>query len=198
MNDPDSSLRISLALLVRDNPAAQAEWARAFPWLLGAAKRGVLKGYGSCSEADAEDLAKDAIVQVIQKFRAGDICHAGEGFDDLLKITHQTAWCRAVDAYRKVVRRKTDLTGEPIEPNTSANYAPIPVNQTKYSLEDILEAVNSLPPPQPEMFLARFLDGLTLDELATRFGKSYSNISQLFCRMTRTLRERLTTQESTT
>ena len=149
-------LGVCISLLQQDDAVGQAEWRRAFPLLLGAAKRGVLKGFGTCSEAEVEDLAKDAILQVIQKFRAGKICHQGEQFSDLLGITYQTAWCRAVDAYRKVVRRKTELIGTPIEPAVHQPYAPIPVSQTKHSLEDILEAIESLPPPQPERFLARF------------------------------------------
>lgn len=183
---PPEIANISVKALRRDDPA---EWEKAFPWLWDVAKKGARSNRHPFPEQDIEDFAKDAILQVRKNLQEGKICHPDGEFRELLGITYVTAWRRSVQAFRTLARRKTELKGEPIEPEPSQPFAPIPVSHTDDRLERVLSALNELTPPQPDIYLAIRLHGQSPDDVARAYNKTYDNVNQIVCRVTKWLRD---------
>lgn len=183
---PPEIADISMEALRQDD---SAEWEKAYPLLWPAAEAGARSNPYPFSDHDIEDFATEAILQVRVKLIARAICHPDGEFRELLGIVYVTAYRRSVEEFRKRVRRKTDSTGDTIEPKSSQPYAQIPVSHTLPSLEDILFALKELPPPQPEIFLAVRLHERSPDEVAKAYGKSYANVNQIVCRVTKWLRD---------
>ena len=181
---PEISLK---ALRSLDARTSRDAWNAAYPWLWSAGMR--LAGrllVGGQWEAQREDLVATAISQVVEGLVEGtsEIFNRMATFRDLVGMTQTIVRRRAMDFHRQRSRSREDVVEELPEPAHALEEPP-------FTAAELREQIAALDPPKPELFLARFFDGLTTLEVAERRGMAHGTVLTHFADGLRLLRERL-------
>lgn len=122
--------------------------------------------------AAREDLFQNLIFHVLERLRQGAFDASKGTFGTWL---YRVAWCRSVDLKRKEnARRRVPVQTTDDDLTDKADPAPGPERQV--GDEELGSAVRSgleeLEPEERELLVLRFVDGLTLVEVAERAGLS--------------------------
>ena len=147
---------------------------------------------------ESSDLVQQTLVEAYEKLDQ----FRGTTEGELAKWLSQILSSNTVDAVRGIHRKKRDINRErPIaQPNHSSSGTPgewLPADQTSPSFaaqhaEQLLElsqAIGRLPTAQQEVIVLHHLQGLSLNEVATRINRSRSAVAGLAYRALKSLRE---------
>ena len=138
--------------------------------------------------ATAEDLTQETYLALAQQIRAGHLPPAPLPW--LLRVARN----KVVDFYRRQERTAARITGWSAQaeqvPARIAGDRPVRRSRADPS------ALASTPPAQRIALVLRYLDGLTVAEIATELGKSEHAVESLLARGRATLRAHLTENEA--
>lgn len=173
----DDFPHISLDALARnDNAAWNAAYTPLYREIWIVLKARLLPGFG----IDLEDLAVAIITDEIMpglRDRATDSFREMKAFGDLVRVAKKIAACRAVDAIRRVMRKKEDALPEDWENLVGAEEAVIDPNH-----EGFWRRVNRLKPPKPGLFADYFIGGMSYPEIAKKWAMPIGTVCSHFKR----------------
>lgn len=138
-----------------------------------------------------EDLFQNLIFHVLERLRQGAFDASKGSFGTWL---YRVAWCRSVDLKRKEnARRRVPVQNTDDDLTEKADPTPGPERQV--GDEELGSAVRSaleeLEPEERELLVLRFVDGLTLVEVAERVGLSVEQTKYRLKRASAALRKAL-------
>lgn len=175
------------ALRSLDARTSRDAWNAAYPWLWSAGMRlaGRLLAGGQW-EPQREDLVTTAISQVVEGLvaKTSESYNQITSFRDLVGMTLTIVRRRIMDFHRGHARSVEDAVEQLPETATFAEDLP-------FTAMELREQIEALDPPKPELFLARFFEGLTTREVAERRGMAHGTVLTHFAEGLRLLRERL-------
>jgi RNA polymerase sigma factor (sigma-70 family) len=137
---------------------------------------------------DLENIASDVICNEVIP---GLLGHKGESFDnlssfaDLLSLARRIMSCRCIDEIRRQCRRKEDSYAEVPEQEWEPEQA---TAGGRTWAEWMTLVQQELDPPDPDLFYARFGEGLTTREIAERRGMPHGTVVSRFARALKRLR----------
>ncbi|MEM1293908.1 MAG: sigma-70 family RNA polymerase sigma factor [Verrucomicrobiota bacterium] len=161
----------------RESATSEKAWRQAYPifWKLGM-KVASLKLAGEARQQDREDCVQLAIVQLrngLLGVRMDGSDSEAKSFDSVTTIEHlRNLYYRVLRARITDVHRKTAAIPENLEPE-SEETAPSP---NEPMADEIWPLVAKLKPPKPELIEAKFILGLTTDEMARSFAMSRNTV----------------------
>lgn len=170
-----------------DGRTSAAAWNAAYPWLWSAGMRLACRLLsGRQWEVQREDIVATAISQVVEGLIGGfsETFNQISSFSDLVGMTQTIVRRRLMDFHRQHSRSREDAVEELPEFAIAAEDLP-------FTRAELHEQIAALDPPKPELFLARFFDGLTTREVAERLGMAHGTVLTHFAEGLRLLRERL-------
>lgn len=129
--------------------------------LFDLAKRVALRT-GVTSSCDAEDIAHDVLVGLLRKLKQ----------PSPHRIAFREAWVRKAAkyaTYRWIKKRHLQNTKE-FSARLRPNYEPTDI--------DLLLALHSLPHPYVKLFRMRFVDGMTIGEIARKMSISQGTVKR--------------------
>ena len=142
--------------------------------------RGALVRYAGSllrrSEHDAEDVVQDVLVRAHDALRAGDVP------DELRPWLYRLTRNRAIDEVRRKRWGDEALDGERTFFSADAREEPEVALRRKESMRRLVEDLAGLPVRQREALLARELDGLGPEQVATQLGVSIAAAQKLAIR----------------
>lgn len=143
------------------------------------------------NEADARDCYQTVFLEALQFSRKQTI-------DDWDKLLHRIARSRALDSLRKRyrVRARIDVSAD-LENSASRSPAPEDEAEAAELAERLRAALALLPSQQAEVFVMRFVEQLSYDEIAARTGSNRNAVGALLNRARTQLRGRLEEDTST-
>jgi RNA polymerase sigma factor (sigma-70 family) len=172
---------------------SETEWARAYPFLHEAGRRvAAVRLAGARWESDREDLVAAALHQFVR----GLIENSPKSFkqirswDDCLGMMRRIVRSRVTDFHRSAGRNLEDSVETLPEPEVIAFPGTEEIDAEALQLE-----VDRLDPPMPELFRDRFIEGLTLAEIAERRGINRNTLCTWFADALAKLRQRLGSKE---
>jgi RNA polymerase sigma-70 factor (ECF subfamily) len=143
-------------------------------------------------EADARDCYQTVFLEAFQYSRKQTI-------DDWDKLLKRIARTRGFDALRKRYRTAGRIDAA-ADPGDSVSQLPAPEDEAEASeLADQLRACLALlPPRQAEIFVMRFVEQLSYDEIAERTGSNRNAVGAMLNRARTQLRRDLEENDSAT
>ena len=178
-----------------DDTVSAAEWSLAYPLLYEAGARiAASRLSGQRWQSDREDLVSVALHQFVQ----GLIENNPESFkrisswDDCLGMMRGIVRSRIADFHRTRSRRPEDAMEHPPEPLVA-----IFPGAGGDLAEDLYFEIDRLDPPLPELFRERFVEGLTIAEIAARRDINKNTVCTWFADALALLRKRLSTSVDT-
>ena len=136
-------------------------------------------------EADARDCYQNVFMEAFQYSRT-------QAIDDWDKLLKRIARMRGFDALRKHYRTAGRIDAA-VDPGDSVSRLPAPEDEAEASeLADQLRACLALlPPRQAEIFVMRFVEQLSYDEIAERTGSNRNAVGAMLNRARTQLRRDL-------
>lgn len=127
------------------------------------------------SAADAEDVLQTVFLRLLNRGDDGDPQHAPESY------FRRAATNASID----VIRRRTSRAELPVDPQIAA---PEPSLLDK---ERLRRAIAELPPRDAELFVLRYIEGISNTELAEIFGMERATVGTRLHRIRQTLQQSL-------
>jgi len=171
-------------------------WARAYP-LLRIAGMQVARARlaGRSHEHDREDIVATALGQMVRGIaeKRTKSFNRISSWDDCLRMMRSLTRSRLADFHRERYRNREDAVESLPEPEGAAVAEVVPFGP---GMEDVFVEIDRLDPPMPELFRDRFVEGLTIDEIAERRDLNRNTLCTWFAKSLAILRTRLARQES--
>lgn len=172
-----------------DERISREAWVTAYP-ILRAAGLQVARARlaGSRHEQDREDLVATALAQFVRGLveKKSPSFNQLSVWSDCLGMMRTLTRARVLDFLRQTYRNREDPSGDLPEYTVDSL-----ADMATAGVEDIFVEIDRLDPPLPELFRERFLEGLTIDEIAARRGVNRNTLCTWFANALRTLRGRL-------
>lgn len=178
----DGDLRLAAAVAAGDQAAARRLCERYLPRVFGY----ILRRTGLGPDTAAE-LAQETVVAALRSIQ-----HYG-GRSSLDTWLCALARHKVADHYRRESRRPASLDDLALRGLELFDQAPLPqeVAERDELAEAVHRAVWLLPPAQRDAVLGKYLDGLSLAELAREMGRTEKAVESLLSRARATLRRML-------
>jgi DNA-directed RNA polymerase specialized sigma24 family protein len=176
-----------------DESVSSREWGKAYPLLYEAGARiAAMRLSGSRWAQDREDLVSVALHQLVKGLVENTLNSFKliSSWDDCLAMMRSIVRLRIVDFHRERGRDLEDAVAELPEP-VAIFQAVVP----GLGSEDIFHEIDRLDPPLPELFRERFVEGYTIDEIATKRGMNRNTLCTWFADALKILRHRLSDNE---
>jgi RNA polymerase sigma factor (sigma-70 family) len=143
-------------------------------------------------EADARDCYQTVFLDALQFSRKQSV-------DDWDKLLNRIARLRALDLLRKRYRTVARIDVM-VDPGNSVSRSPAPEEESEAAeLADRLRTCLALlPPQQAEVFVMRFVEQLSYDEIAERTGSNRNAVGAMLNRARTQLRRHLEEDSSAT
>lgn len=137
------------------------------------------------NDADARDCYQSVFLDALQLSQRQSV-------DDWRKLLKRLARCRALDLLRTRYRSAARIDGD-ADPGDSFSRSPRPEDEfdAMELAEQLRFCLGQLPPQQAEVFVMRFLEQLSYDEIALRTGSNRNAIGALLNRARNQLRQAL-------
>lgn len=176
-----------------DEAVSSREWGDAYPLLYEAGARiAAIRLSGSRWAQDREDLVSVALHQFVKGLVENRLKSFKQisSWNDCLGMMRSIVRSRIVDFHRERGRDLEDAVAELPEP-----VADFPVTGLGLGGEDIFHEIDRLDPPLPELFRERFVEGFTIEEIATKRGMNRNTLCTWFADALKILRHRLSVIE---
>lgn len=136
-------------------------------------------------EADARDCYQSVFLDAFQFSKKQSV-------DDWEKLLNRLARCRALDLLRKRYRTAARIDGS-ADPRDSLSRMPGPEDEAEAAelAEHLRVCLGLLPPQQSEVFVMRFVEQLSYDDIALRVGSNRNAIGAMLNRARNQLRQYL-------
>jgi hypothetical protein len=121
-------------------------------------------------------------------------CNQLRTFDDLIGMTQLIVRRRIYDAYRANAENREEAVEAIPEPGFASGGADR--ETPRFTAEEILQAVDTLPAPFPALFRDRFLDGHSTSEIAARHTLPLGSVTTCLWRGLKKLRRSLAALEA--
>jgi RNA polymerase sigma-70 factor (ECF subfamily) len=143
-------------------------------------------------EADARDCYQSVFLDASQYAKKQPV-------EDWERLLHRLARCRALDLLRKRYRSAARIDGA-ADPHDSFSRIPSPEAEVEAVelAEHLRVCLGLLPVQQAEVFVMRFVEQLSYDEIASRIGSNRNAVGAALNRARNQLRQSLEEERSAT
>lgn len=178
---------ISIRELARGN---SREWARAYPLLYPKVLWLAKACHPARAGADPEDVACEVISELMRKLAAGDPPSFAnlKTMGDLIGMALTMTRRRSIDADRRAKRRPEESLPEGWEQFIGSTEA-------EPGMREIWRYVDKLGPPRPVLFHARFVLGMSSQEIADAYAMPIGTVCAHFARGLKELRKMMEEDE---
>ena len=177
---PDDAVRLAVAAVLAGDPAAIDRWFRAEHPQVYRLCLGLV-----ADAAEAEDVAQDAMLQLLDHLGAWDRSRPYRGWRNAVVLNLCRDRLRRLDARRRAHERAAEAFEQ-----TGRGLLPDPGDEAARSeVQDLLrETLAGLSPREREAFVLHDLEGHSTDEAAALLGVGASSVRSLLALARRRLR----------